>query len=144
MSDEKLPVIFEKSEDMIMKLTNLIAVPREVLPSKDKIDSVLQQLPSLLNNIRHDLCDEKIAKMCIAVGVGLFDSAINYVWNQTIIEIRKRVNTFGLDIVKQLKNKEYTACKELLAKIDVTLLEPEIASKVEIIRKICAGNKLKR
>lgn len=108
MSDEKLPAIFERSEDIITGLTQLVGVPREMLPAKDQIDNVLKQLPSLLADIRQDLRDEKIAKMCIAVGVGLFDSAVNYVWNQTVIEIRKRIITFGLDVVKQLKNKDYT------------------------------------
>ena len=54
------------------------------------------------------------------------------------------LQTYCKQLGVYFKNKEYTACKELLAKIDVTLLEPEIASKVEIIRKICAGSKLKR
>ena len=34
-------------------------------------------------------------------------------------------------------NKEYTQCRQLLGKIDVTLLEPEIASKIATIKKIC-------
>ena len=34
-------------------------------------------------------------------------------------------------------NKEYTQCRQLLAKIDVTLLEPEIAAKIATIKKIC-------
>jgi len=39
-------------------------------------------------------------------------------------------------LVVYFKNKEYTQCRNLLPKIDVTLLEPEIAAKIAIIRKI--------
>jgi hypothetical protein len=108
MKDEILPSIINGSEDIINGLIKLVEVPRELLPPKEKIENVLLQLPVLLSNIREDLRDERLAKMCIAIGVGLFDSAVNYVWNQTIIEIRKRIITFGLDVVKQLKSKEYT------------------------------------
>jgi hypothetical protein len=108
MENSSLPAIIVKSDDVVMDLMQLVGLPRELLPAKEKIETVLQQLPSLLSNIREDLRDEKLAKMCIAIGVGLFDSAINYVWNQTVIEIRKRLLAFGLDVIKQLKNKEYT------------------------------------
>ena len=47
------------------------------------------------------------------------------------------LQTYCKQLVTYFKNKEYTQCRSLLAKIDVTLLEPEIASKIEIIRKIC-------
>ena len=103
-----LPVIATKSEDVINDLTVLLNVPRNLLPPKDKIENVLQQLPELLSNIRENFRDERLIKMCIAIGVGLFDSAVNYIWNQTITEIRNRIILFGLDVVKQLKNKEYT------------------------------------
>jgi len=108
MEKSNLPAIIVKSDDVVTDLMQLVDVPRELLPSKEKIENVLQQLPALLSNVREDLRDEKLAKMCIAIGVGLFDSAVNYVWNQTVIEIRKRLLAFGLDVIKQLKNKEYS------------------------------------
>ena len=101
-----LPQVFINSDDILNNLTSAIGVNRDLLPSKDSIDNVLQQLPALLNKIRPGLRDEKIVKMCIASGIGLFDSAINYVWNQTIIEIRKRIIVFGVDVISQIKNKK--------------------------------------
>lgn len=108
MDTTNLPAVIGKSEDVIDGLTKLIGVPRELLPPKEKIENVLNQLPALLSNIREDFRDERLAKMCIAIGVGLFDSAVNYIWNQTVTEIRIRIIMFGLDVIKQLKNKEYT------------------------------------
>jgi len=102
-----LPAVIVKSEDVIDGLTKLVGVTRGLLQPKEKIENVLTQLPALLSNIREDFRNEQLAKMCIAIGVGLFDSAVNYIWNQTITEIRMRVIMFGLDVIKRLKNKEY-------------------------------------
>jgi hypothetical protein len=108
MCIENVPTVYDKSEDIITDLIRFVGVPRDLLPPRDRIENALKQLPPLLSSIREDLRDERLAKMCIAIGVGLFDSAINYVWNQTVIEIRKRIIIFGLDVVRQLKSKEYT------------------------------------
>jgi hypothetical protein len=108
MDTTNLPGLITKSEDIIDGLAKSLDVPRELLPQKNKIENVLNQLPELLSNIREEFRDEQLAKMCIAIEVGLFDSAVNYIWNQTIKEIRKRIIMFGLDVVKQLKGKEYT------------------------------------
>ena len=40
--------------------------------------------------------------MCIAVASGLFDAAINYVWNAAIVELRKKVRRFGIAVVPQV------------------------------------------
>jgi len=108
MNTTNLPAVIVKSEDVIDELTKFIDVSRELLQPKGKIENVLNQLPVLLSNIRKDFFNEQLAKMCIAIGVGLFDSAVNYIWNQTVAEIRIRIIMFGLDVIKQLKNKEYT------------------------------------
>ena len=54
------------------------------------------------------------------------------------------LQTYCKQLGVYFKNKEYIACRELLTKIDVTLLEPEIASKVETIRKICFAPQAKK
>ena len=43
--------------------------------------------------------------MCIAVAAGLFDSAINYIWNASVIELREKVKGFGLPIVEKIYGK---------------------------------------
>lgn len=40
--------------------------------------------------------------MCVSVAVGLFDSAINYIWNVSIVELRTRIKRFGLNVVQQV------------------------------------------
>ncbi|KST66217.1 hypothetical protein BC008_24915 [Mastigocoleus testarum BC008] len=45
--------------------------------------------------------------MCVAVSVGLFDSAINYTWNASILKLREKVKNFGLPIVAQILQKDF-------------------------------------
>jgi len=45
--------------------------------------------------------------MCIAVAAGLFDAAINYVWNSAVIELRDKIRRFGLNVVEQLIGKDF-------------------------------------
>lgn len=52
--------------------------------------------------------------------------------------INSNINIKSLlnELAESFNSKEYTRCRELLAKIDVTLLEPEIAKKVALVRQV--------
>ncbi|MER8829200.1 hypothetical protein NKH73_25000 [Mesorhizobium sp. M0938] len=52
-----------------------------MLAEDDQIAHAWSQLPRLIKKIPPHLRDERIVKMCVAVVSGLFDAAINYVWN---------------------------------------------------------------
>jgi hypothetical protein len=103
-----LPDTIKNSNEFLTNLLKVMDVPRDILPSADDIGNVGNQLPSMLAKIQPSLRSEKIAKMCVAISVGLFDSAVNYIWNQTVIELRRRVVAFGLNVVKELKQKTYS------------------------------------
>lgn len=60
--------------------------------------------------------------MCVAVASGLFDSAINYVWNCSIIELREKVKRFGLNVVEQITGKTAFDEQALLDLKDAELL----------------------
>ena len=38
-----------------------------------------------------------LSKFISACGVGLFDAALNYLWNETIVSLRKKVVNFDLE-----------------------------------------------
>ena len=46
------------------------------------------------------------------------------------------LQTYCKQLAMYFNNKEYVQCRDLLTKIDVTLLEPEIATKIEMVKKI--------
>jgi hypothetical protein len=60
--------------------------------------------------------------MCVAVSTGLFDGAINYIWNATILHLRQRIKDFGLPVVAQIIQKDFEE-KHLLELQDHQLIE---------------------
>lgn len=121
-SKVQLPAVVPEMSDLLEDLTSAIGVPREVLASDDEIENAWQNLPSVLRKITPELRDGQIAKMCVAVAAGLFDGAINYVWNASISALRGRVSAFGLPAVAFAKGKSFGE-KELLELTDAQLLQ---------------------
>ena len=87
-SIENLPAVTAGTDDLLVQITSALGVPRDVLPAKAQIDHTWDNLARLLSKIPSELRDERMIRLCVAVSVGLFDSAINYVWNSTTVELR--------------------------------------------------------
>jgi len=121
MKEIKLPAIKQNSSLIISDLTNALNISRNILASDDEIDYAWGNLPKLLSKILPELRTERIAKMCIAISTGLFDSAINYIWNESIIELRNKIRRFGLNVVQQIDSNGFDE-KNLLDLKDAELL----------------------
>ncbi len=119
----KLPEIADLSEPLLAEITLAFGLDRDVLASEDAIDHAWQQLPRQLGKIPVELRDERLLRMCVAVASGLFDAAINYVWNATIIELRQKVRRFGLAVVPQLLDDSAFDEDKLVGLKDAELLE---------------------
>lgn len=102
-----LPAVVPTSTDSLAKLTSALGVPRDALPSSESIERAWQQLPRLLDQIPPEYRTEHHLRMCVAVANGLFDAAINYVWNATVLRLRDRVRAFGIHIVPSITRKEF-------------------------------------
>jgi len=107
MKEVHLPAILPQTTPALEALTTALDIPRDVLNSDDEIQAAWSNLPRVLKTIPPDLRDQGIARMCVAVAVGLFDSAVNYVWNSSIIELRHKVRKFGLPVVEQIISKDF-------------------------------------
>lgn len=105
-TEVKLPTVTTISATLIDQVTSALQVPRSVIPANNQIDHVFANLPRLIGKIPPSLRDERMIKLCLAVASGLFDSALNYIWNSTIVELRSKVRRFGVGIVSQLVNKK--------------------------------------
>lgn len=90
---------------LIEEITTALGVPRDVLASDEEIFYGWQNLPRELVNVAQDLRGPLLARMCVATSVGLFDGAINYIWNASIDNLRKKVRNFGYNVVGQLLEK---------------------------------------
>jgi hypothetical protein len=92
---------------MLAALTQALSVDRNVLAADDQIAHAWSNLPRLLNRIPQEHRGPTLARMCVAVAAGLFDSAINYAWNSAVVELRDKVRRFGLTVVPQITGKPF-------------------------------------
>lgn len=88
-------------------ITSIMGVPRTILASKDEILYAWNDLPRELTKIPPDLRDEFIVKMCVAISSGLFDGALNYMWNASINNLRKKIRFFGLNVIAKIKSTDF-------------------------------------
>ncbi|WP_431495682.1 hypothetical protein [Pseudomonas brassicacearum] len=60
---------------------------------------VINNLPDVINLIEHARRGESlyISKFIAACGAGLFDAALNFVWDETVVNLRKKVARFDLE-----------------------------------------------
>ncbi|MCA3642816.1 MAG: hypothetical protein IOC63_13315 [Methylobacterium sp.] len=92
---------------MLDALTAALGVDRQVLAADGQITHAWANLPRLLQRIPPEHRNETLARMCVAVASGLFDSAINYAWNAAIVELRQKVRRFGLNVIPQIIGKQF-------------------------------------
>jgi hypothetical protein len=116
----------------ISALTAALNIPRSVLASDDDIEHAWMGLPRELRDIPSALRGELIARMCVAVSAGLFDSAMNYAWNAAILQLRTKVRNFGLPIVAQTLQSDFEE-KHLLELQDSRLLD--LALKLNLVNE---------
>ena len=101
-AEPTLPSVPDTILPAIKELTDSLGIPRAVLASDEEITYAWRDLPRELKNIPLELRGELIARMCVAVSTGLFDGAMNYIWNAAILQLRSKVRNFGLAIVAQI------------------------------------------
>lgn len=117
-----LPVISETVLPLLENITSQLGVPREVLAKDEEILYAWGELPRELKRIPPQLRNELLARMCVAVSTGLFDGAINYVWNASINNLRNKVRDFGYNVVTQIVGKNFDE-DSLLDLMDAQLLK---------------------
>ena len=122
MSDVNLPAVIGSTLPVLDQLTKVLGVPRDALASDEEIQTAWGNLPGVLKKIPPALRTEGMVRMCVAVSAGLFDSAINYIWNASVIELREKVKRFGLPVVAQITGKQGFDEEALLDLKDAELL----------------------
>ena len=118
-----LPEVSRLTGTMLDQITDALGVDRGVVALDDQIEEAWSRLPRLIRRIPTHLKDEKIVKACIAIASGLFDSAINYVWNAAILELRQKIRRFGLHVVPQILGDKSFDESSLLELRDAELLD---------------------
>lgn len=71
-----------------------------VIASTDERDLVSTNLPAFLKTLTPDQLREAryLSKFVGATAIGLFDAALNYVWNEVVLNLRRKVVIYGIDL----------------------------------------------
>lgn len=80
-----------------------------------------------------------LSKFVGASAIGLFDAALNYIWNEVVLNLRKKTSIYGIDLFFDAavggKNRElYKDEKDLAGLKDVVLLDT--CKKLELISEV--------
>jgi len=126
----------------------LDVIDRCGLPT-DAVVVVIRERQKLLNNLPYALegLDETqraraayIAKMILAASVGLFDAALNYLWNETINELRARIASFDVAYFFDLVEADPARRKNLSTPEDLTKIDDaklmEAANRIKLISDV--------
>ena len=136
---ELVPVESSQSADMALlqfEGAMLATVEAHGLPSEGVLVSVDERKDVLINleSSLRKLSPEKrnsslyISKMVAAACAGLFDAALNYVWDETIAELRSRVARYDLKyffdvaISNPDRRRQFNSAEDLAMVTDVDLL----------------------
>lgn len=134
---------FSKFETYLSELNlptdNIIASPEERFRIMNAMPEFITSLPpEVTKDARY------LSKFIAGAAVGLFDASLNFVWNEVVINIRKKVVLYGLDLffdeaVGIDTRSEYKTEDDLSGIKDRTLLDTCL--KLELISDI-VHNKL--
>jgi uncharacterized protein (DUF302 family) len=113
---------------------NIIAAPEERRRIMNALPEFLESLPM---EIKKDA--RYLSKFIAGSAVGLFDASLNFVWNEVVTNLRKKVVVYGLEIffdaaVGEKLRAQYQSEEDLAGIKDQTLLDT--CRKLELISDI--------
>ncbi len=107
------------------------------VPIRERV-GVFANAGLLLDNISSDrrLNAVYVSKFFAAVGAGLFDAALNYIWDETVLHLRKRIETYDLEYFYDIatsaeKRKELKTIDDISKLTDDELLRGSLS--IELI-----------
>ncbi|ELC8346485.1 hypothetical protein AB8J26_000301 [Clostridium perfringens] len=103
----KLPNIEESTLPAIKDIVTSLKASGKVVAEDDEIAYAWLNLPRELSAIPVEKRDELLARMCVAISVGLFDGAINYIWNASIKNLRDKVREFGINAISNIFDRDF-------------------------------------
>ena len=124
---ERLPSTdFSKFEEYLtmfnLPTDNIIASPEERIRIMKALPEFIDSLPiEIRQNARY------LSKFIAGSAVGLFDAALNFVWNEVVLSLRQKVIIYGLDIffdaaIGEALRDQYSNEEDLADIKDKTLL----------------------
>ncbi|GAA1334840.1 hypothetical protein GCM10009647_076840 [Streptomyces sanglieri] len=134
----------EEFEDLMFRVLEAWGLPTgDIIVSAKQRETLLRNAPAVLEELTAgERADAPyLAKMIMAGSVGLFDAALNYLWNETINRLRDHVAAFDIDYFFELvegtnpvRRKNLKSRDDLAEIKDINLLKA--ANKIKLISDV--------
>ena len=142
----EIATIVQDSNNIYLSFLQTIGLPtKNVLSSLDERKIAIANLPFVIEKLNKDDNNELIkeayylSKFFVAISTGLFDAALNYLWDETIKQLRIRVINGDIKyfydvIISDDRKKQFTSPEDLLKLDDFDLIKG--ASQIGLITQI--------
>ena len=130
------------------KLLDTLGLPSQnVIASMDERQNIMNMLPNMIINMPEEQKRDAryLSKFVAGAAIGLFDASLNFVWDEVIVSLRKKIVFYGLDTffdsaVYDKIRDQYNDEEDLLGIKDKVLLDT--LKKLEwisyiVYRKLC-------
>lgn len=132
--------IIEQADNMYLSVLAHLGLPTEgVLSTIRERKAAIRNLPDVILEMKNLDDAYYLSKFFVAVSTGLFDAALNYLWDETIKQLRIRIPVGDLKyfydvVVPDSRRKDFSAPEDLVKLDDATLIEG--ALKIDLIGQI--------
>ncbi|CAM5378672.1 hypothetical protein [Streptomyces hirsutus] len=129
----------EAFEDLMFQVLEAWGLPTDnIIVTAKQRETLLRNTPDVIEELTpEERADAPyIAKMIMAGSVGLFDAALNYLWNETINRLRDHVAAFDVDYFFDLAETDPARRKNLKTRDDLSQIDDykllEAANKIKL------------
>lgn len=87
--------------DVFLRYLDNMNLPMDnVIASTEERNVLAANLPQFVNSLPPELRRDAryLSKFVGATAIGLFDAALNYVWNEVVLNLRKKASIYGVDL----------------------------------------------
>jgi len=131
--------LVDPQAQLIVQFLKDIGLPHDnILASQADRDIIGQNLPQLIAKLPPEVKQgaRYLSKFVVGAGIGLFDYALNSIWNEVVLDLHRKAIGYGLDIFYDAaiggKNREFYQSEEDLRSLkDAVLLDT--CTKLELI-----------
>lgn len=141
-NQNKISQIIQDSNNMYLFFLKKVGLPTDnILSSLDERKIAINNLPFVIDKMNNELIGKSyyLSKFFVAVSTGLFDAALNYLWDETIKQLRIRVTNGDIKyfydlIISDERRKQFTSPEDLSKLDDFDLIKG--ALDIDLITQI--------
>ena len=130
-SQTNIETIINNSNNFYLSILQTTGLPTEnVLASLDERNSAVNNIPYVIKKMDKELIKESyyLSKFFVAISTGLFDAALNYLWDETIKQLRIRIINGDIKyfydvVISDDRRRQFTTPEDLLKINDNDLIK---------------------